>query len=233
MNPIKYTLILIFFVLSFFPQAQNLNFELHNQNGIYTGTVKPDYFDSIMLNPSKVKDNPLLHATGILYNAEHGNFNFKITKNIIDNSTALLFKVSFGWFPINNLDFDENQLKFSWDWDYRPPPNPTGLKILQRADEILKDEASWDNKDDRKCENDRQNQKWSLYCALYLASFDVIKDFNHRNSAMEMVRKTIEEMNPNKKYRHRLMDFNNEESFEEVKSILALSINKFEEVLSK
>ncbi len=231
MNPVKYSVLIVFCFFYTIVQAQELQFNLKKRGQNFVGSIAPNYFDSILLKPSLVKDNPLLNATGILYNSEHGNFNFRITKNIIDGSTSLLFKVSFGWFPMKILKDDSDFLSFVWDWDYRPPANKTDLSILKRANEILVDQNAWDNDDDRQCEMDKQNQQWSLYCALYVASFDVTKDFNHRNAAMEMVRRTIEEIKPNQKYQHRLMDFNNEVSFTEIKSVLKLAIDKFEKAL--
>ena len=203
--------------------GQVLNFDLTREGSFYKGVVNPKYFDSLVLEPS---GSQLLQATGTLYNSEHGSFSFTIAENILDSSGDLMFKVSFGWFPMTNISFVNDSLRFSWDWDFRPAPNAGDLKILKRANEILGDEESWNKVDDRKCEDDNQNQKWSLYCALYKASLDVIGDFNHRNSALGIVRTTIEELTPDKTYEHRLMDFNNQNSFKEIQEVLWRSIEK-------
>ncbi len=213
--------------------GQVLNFDLRWEGSSYKGVVEPQYFDSLVLEPSKKLPNQLLNATGVLYNSEHGSFDFTIVENIFDNSNDLMFKVIFGWFPITDISFTDDSLSFSWDWDFRPTPNAGDLKILKRANEILSTEASWNNADDRKCEDDNKNKKWSLYCALYKASFDMIGDFNHRNSALGMVRTTIEELTPGKVYAHRLMDFNNQNTFKDIQQVLKRSIEKFENMPSK
>jgi hypothetical protein len=67
------------------------------------------------------------------------------------------------------------------------------------------------------------NNKFSLYCAAYQATMDITSDFNHRGTALEIVRKTIRETNADKRYQHHLTDFNNQNSFDANKSRLRLS----------
>lgn len=221
------------FVLAWtYSSGQVLNFNLSLEDGIYKGTVEPDYFDSLTVYPSNDPQNPLLNSRGVLFHSEHGNFEFGIVENTIDNASDLLIKVSFGWFPLTNITSKNDSLEFSWDWDYRPTPNKLDVAILKRANELLKDESSWNKTDDRACDDDNQNKKWSLYCALYKASLEVMGDFNHRNSAMETVRTTIEKITPDKEYRHRLMDFNNQNSFREIKQLLNKAIEKLEKILA-
>ena len=43
------------------------------------------------------------------------------------------------------------------------------LRILLRADEILFDESVWNREDDRACDDDESESKWSLFCALQKA----------------------------------------------------------------
>jgi len=212
--------------------GQVLNFHLSLKDSVYKGTVEPSYFDSLIVYPSNNPQHLLLNSHGVLYNAEHGNFEFGIVENNLDDSSDLLIKVSFGWFPLTNISTKNESLSFSWDWDYRPAPNWSDIAILKRTGELLQDEESWNKNDDRECDDDKENKKWSLYCALYQASVDVMGDFNHRNAAMEMVRATIEEITPNKQYRHRLMDFNNQNSFNEIKELLSKSIEKLEAILA-
>ena len=212
--------------------GQVLNFKVVEKNGKYVGTVEPDFFDSLAIYPSN-NSNDLLDATGILYNSQKGNFEFGIVKNNVDNSSNLLIKISFGWYPLLNISSIEDSLKFSIDWDYRPSPSKLDLEILTRTSEILKNESFWNNNDDRECNDDEENKKWSLYCALYSASVEVFGDFNHRNPALNIVRTTIQEITPDKEYRHRLMDFNNQNSFKEIEELLERSITKLETMLDE
>ena len=228
----------IFFLMAFLIAAnflfgQVLNFRLVENSGKYIGTVEPNYFDSLAIYPSDNSNNNLLNATGILYNAQKGNFEFGIVKNNVDTTSKLLMKISFGWYPLLNLFAIEDSLTFAIDWDYRPSPSKLDLEILTRTNNILRNESSWNNTDDRDCNDDTEKQKWSLYCALYCASIEVFGDFNHRNSALNIVRTTIEEITPDKEYRHRLMDFNNQNSFKEIKELLGRSITKLESILDE
>ena len=55
-------------------------------------------------------------------------------------------------------------------WLERPKPVTTeDLRILERADALLKDELGWNRNDDRECDDDRATGKWSLFCALETA----------------------------------------------------------------
>jgi len=94
-----------------------------------------------------------------------------------------------------------------FDW----PPQPItkhDAAIISRAIELIHDESVWDKKDNRQCSNEKP--KLSLYCALRKASFDVAGEFQHESAAMEEVRGVILELNPNTKFSHILMDFNND-----------------------
>jgi hypothetical protein len=46
------------------------------------------------------------------------------------------------------------------------PVTNDDLRILLRADELLKDESVWNRKDDRQCDDDEAAGKRSLFCAL-------------------------------------------------------------------
>src|SRR5262245_40629952 len=53
------------------------------------------------------------------------------------------------------------------------PVTNDDLRILLKADELLKDESVWNRKDDRECDDDEATGKRSLFCALQKACIDV------------------------------------------------------------
>ena len=54
------------------------------------------------------------------------------------------------------------------------PVTNDDLRILLKADELLKDESVWNRKDDRECDDDEATGKRSLFCALQKACIDVL-----------------------------------------------------------
>ena len=104
------------------------------------------------------------------------------------------------------------------------PVSEDDLKILRRAYEILDSESNWDRQDDRVCHE--EDTKWSLFCALQKASIEVLGEYQHRRVALQEVRFAIEEASPAERFQHRLRDFNNTRSFDEVKDVLAVAIQR-------
>ena len=111
----------------------------------------------------------------------------------------------------------------------------TDLKIIQRADSILTDRSKWNKQDDRLCEDDIAEEKYSLFCALYKASIDVSGEYIHRRPAIQAVRFTLEKYESGRVKDHRLMDWNNhaDTTFEEVKMVLKESTDVVERDLKK
>ena len=109
------------------------------------------------------------------------------------------------------------------------------LKIIQRADSILSDSTKWNKQDDRSCDDDIANGRYSLFCALYKASVDITGEYQHRRPAMEIVRFTLEKYENGRVVNHRLMDWNNhpDTTFEEVKKVLKESIDEVKRQLEK
>ena len=107
------------------------------------------------------------------------------------------------------------------------------LKIIQRADSILSDPSKWNKQDDRQCDDDIANRKYSLYCSLYKASIDITGIYIHRRAAMQIVRFTLEKYENGRVKEHRLMDWNNhpDTSFEEIKKVLRESIETVKQQL--
>ena len=63
--------------------------------------------------------------------------------------------------------------------------------------------------DDRKCEDDIANNKWSLFCAIKHASIQKMGEYNHHNTAMQALRLAIDELIPDHGFAHTLRDYNN------------------------
>jgi len=73
------------------------------------------------------------------------------------------------------------------------PVTKADLRILQRADALLQDPASWNRHDDRVCSDDEAAGKRSLFCALQKADTEVLGTYEHRNVALQEVRFAVED----------------------------------------
>jgi hypothetical protein len=226
-------LILISIIAHTSTNAQKLKCKLLFQDSIYVGGMRPDWFQKITLTPLTSDITNIIGSQGIFYSNTFGNAKFSIVKNKLNTPDSLMIRATFGWHPINRMEIKKDALTFEWDWSFRPDPTLKDVEILNKADEILKDETTWDKIDDRNCKADSANSKFSLYCAIYQATIDVKGDFNHRGASLEMVRKTIREINSNKHYQHDIMDFNNQNSFDAIKSLLRLSSENLQKKLTK
>ncbi|MBC7934158.1 MAG: hypothetical protein H7Y86_02190 [Rhizobacter sp.] len=123
------------------------------------------------------------------------------------------------------LDHEKRELTF----------DSIDLKIIVQADLILSDSSKWHKQDDRVCEDDIANGKYSLFCALYQASKAVAGEYIHRRPAMQQVRFILEKYENGRVKEHRLMDWNNhpDTTFEEVKKVLRESITTVQQQLNK
>jgi hypothetical protein len=112
-------------------------------------------------------------------------------------------------------------------WYERPnqPVTTADLRILERADALLKDESAWNRNDDKQCKDDASSGKWSLYCAIEAACAEVVGTCEHTRAASQEVRFAIEEVARGKPLEGRLMGFNNlpETRFEDIKLVLRLA----------
>jgi len=91
----------------------------------------------------------------------------------------------------------------------RPPVSKSDVQIVQRARQILNSPEKWNRSDNRVCPE--TETKFSLYCALEEATYEVTQDFAHRGAAMQESRFVIDDdLAPNNHYHHRLMDYNND-----------------------
>jgi hypothetical protein len=121
--------------------------------------------------------------------------------------------------PTQALALDPGQVR-------NMPVTEEDERILLAADELLKDEARWNRQDDRRCNDDEEMDKRSLFCALHRASVDVLGHYNHRKAALQYVRLIILERTPNSGYAHRLQDSNNDPqtTHDDIRSALAAAL---------
>jgi hypothetical protein len=89
------------------------------------------------------------------------------------------------------------------------PVTKDDLRILLKADSLLKSESVWNRKDDRECDDDEATGKRSLFCALQKACIDVLGAYDHRRAALQEVRFAVEDATRGREFEHRLRDFNN------------------------
>jgi hypothetical protein len=95
------------------------------------------------------------------------------------------------------------------DSQSRPPVSKSDVQIVRRARQILDSPDKWNRADNRICPD--SETKFSLYCALEEATYEVTQDFAHRGAAMQESRFVIDDdLAPNNHYHHRLMDYNND-----------------------
>jgi len=120
------------------------------------------------------------------------------------------------------------------------PVTEDDLRILRRADALLRDASLWNRHDDRVCDDDEASGKRSLFCALQKADKEILGNYQHRNVALQEVRFAIQDATRDRQTEmviralrrfslpHRLMDFNNlpETRFEDVKQLLRVAIER-------
>ncbi|KPK24694.1 MAG: hypothetical protein AMJ70_01155 [Dehalococcoidia bacterium SG8_51_3] len=124
----------------------------------------------------------------------------------------IYMKTTLGYFLWEMLDITDGGLFFAINWWYCPPAREIDLEALKMAEQLLADSSNWHKMDDRKCEDDIANNKWSLFCAIKYASIEKMGEYNHHNTAMQALRFTIDELVPNHGFEHTLMDYNNSPS---------------------
>jgi len=112
------------------------------------------------------------------------------------------------WYTLSEFAVSRDGLRLAWDQRLEAPPSQTDLGIFEAARALLGSEAVWDREDDRNCENDEE--LISLYCALAQATATAMGRYQHRQPAMQAVRRVIASEWPERVVGHRLMNFNND-----------------------
>jgi len=105
------------------------------------------------------------------------------------------------------------------------PVTSDDLRILEKADSLLKDESVWNRRDDRECQDDEATSKRSLFCALQKACIEVLGQYEHRRVALQEVRFAVEDATRGRAFEHRLRDFNNlpETGLVDIKRVLRVA----------
>ena len=131
--------------------------------------------------------------------------------------TLILFALSMFALSIASA---KNEAKDSIPHEVELRVRESDIKIVRRASEILSKPSSWNKKDNRECPE--KARTFSLYCALHKASVDINGEYDHRLTALEEVRRVIEDVAKSKDYEHRLMGYNNDPttSFADIQRIL-------------
>jgi hypothetical protein len=106
------------------------------------------------------------------------------------------------------------------------PVTNEDLRILIRANEILSSPSVWNRRDTRECH--AADKTWSLFCALEKASREVLKEYRHREVALQEVRFAIEDVTDGRQFEHRLRDYNNlpDTQFADVKRVLTIATHR-------
>jgi hypothetical protein len=95
------------------------------------------------------------------------------------------------------------------DSESMPPVSKLDIQIVKRARQILHSPEIWNRTDNRKCP--ASETRFSLFCALEEATYEVSHDFQHRGAAMQEARFVIDlDLAAGNSYQHRLMDYNND-----------------------
>ncbi len=160
-----------------------------------------------------------------------GSINFKNRVDIpteftISNRAGfaqIMFRFRTNYLTFDRLQIEKQLISFQVDDDPEVPVTEKDLRIIAVAQKMLSEEKYWNNEDDRNCDDDLANKSFSIYCALRIASLEVEEKYNHRNAVLQKLRHLIGERFPNKKWNHRLMDFNNmaEVTFTDIQEMLA------------
>ncbi|MEP1094798.1 MAG: hypothetical protein ABJG78_06785 [Cyclobacteriaceae bacterium] len=205
--------------------AQKIQFKLNFVDGSYVGTMNPKWYEEVQLTLAEDQKS-LVNAKGIMTGGRFGTMNFTVTKNETGTSEDWMIKTNNGWYPLKKVKLTDDKLLMIFNWGFRAPNRKIDLEVLQRTRQLLGERRSWNHEDDRRCEDDMNSEKWSLYCGLKKVYLELTGDFNHRAAGLNIVRQSITELNPEWKYQHQLMEFNNDETYEEIIDLLDLSIKK-------
>ena len=109
------------------------------------------------------------------------------------------------------------------DSNVRPPITAADLQIVKRAREILDSPAKWNRADNRVCPANAKTV--SLYCALQLATIEIGGKSEHRGAALQEARFVVDEIAADRKYEHRLMNYNNDPTttFADIQEVLRIT----------
>ena len=113
-----------------------------------------------------------------------------------------------------------NEYDMEWLGTYFPI-SEVDLAIVEKAKQILEVQDQRNVNGDRNCDDDLASNRFSVFCALYVASIDIAGVYRHRRPAMQAVRDSLWARFPGD-YAHRLRDINNTTSISDEELVDAL-----------
>jgi len=113
-------------------------------------------------------------------------------------------------------------------------PSRTDIAILQRAKAIMIGQAERNLNGDRDCSDDRADRRFSVYCAMYVASLETAGSYRHRRPAMQELRRSLTDRFPGE-YIHQLRDINNDPSVtnERILEAIDLAIDRLTDMVPR
>lgn len=138
----------------------------------------------------------------------------------------IYMKSSLGYFLWEYMFIHDGILSLAIYWWYCPPATEKDMEIIELAEKLLADSSHWRKDDDRECDDDIENNQWSLFCSLKYSSMEIAGEYNHHNTAIQTVRFLIDEIVPSHGFTHTLMDFNNESSTRHSDILHVLEVSK-------
>lgn len=110
------------------------------------------------------------------------------------------------------------------------------LEILQRADALLSDSSKWNKNDDLNCDDQITSKKYSLRCALYTASKELVGGWENDplRPAIRLVLLTLKKYENRRVVGNQLKEWNDhpDTTFEELKIVLKESIDEVKKQLN-
>ena len=142
-------------------------------------------------------------------------------------------KVPFGWFALQSFHANENELSITVAVDKQLSPAQDGIRILERARQLLAIEGKWNKQDDRTCHPNPE--RWSLFCALLQATMEVSGDVHYRQPALQAAREVLNEVGGSRFGKHRIMDYNNhpDTTLEDIHQLLRSAQSRLEKRLPR
>ncbi len=135
-------------------------------------------------------------------------FNVDVTTYDYASGPLDIVRTPFGWFLLTTLDLTADPARLAWNFDREAPPSAIDLEIIAHARALLANEGTWDRADDRICAP--SDETYSVYCALAEGTRAVVGEYQHRQPALQFVRRVVAEKWGERIKDHRLMDFNND-----------------------
>ena len=113
-----------------------------------------------------------------------------------------------------------NEYDVEWQGTYFPV-SKVDLAIVEKAKQVFEAQDQRNLNGDRNCDDDLASNRYSVFCALYVASIDISGVYRHRRPAMQAVRDSLWARFPGE-YAHRLRDINNTTSISDEELVEAL-----------